>query len=177
MSQPPGGRPTRSLQLLSRRGGWGSAALGWSAAKPAVRMVEAPSSFFTTEATEGHRGGGGQGSLEARGSIHFAASSVFESTHVEVDQQSDPPPMAHPGAAPLCPSVVKKATARRPRDVVSQPPGGWPALNLQLSSRGFGSGYAAGSPALSLLALFPPVKPTRADGFARRGSLPVVSLF
>ena len=50
-------------------------------------MVEALSSFFTTEGTEGHRGG--PDSLEARGSVHFAANSVFESTHVEVDQQPD----------------------------------------------------------------------------------------
>jgi len=49
VSQPPGGRPTLNLQLSSRRLGWGSAALGLLAAKPAVWMVEAPSSFFTTE--------------------------------------------------------------------------------------------------------------------------------
>ena len=87
-------------------------------AKPAVWMVEAHLSFFTTEATEateGHRGG--PDSLGAPGSVHIEASSVFEPVHVRVDPQPDwLRATANPDAAPLCPSVtsvVKKADRRK----------------------------------------------------------------
>jgi hypothetical protein len=130
-----------------------------------------PFFFFTTEATEGHRG---SLSLAAHGSVHFAANCVFEATHVEVDQPPDFAPaqlevvvIAATGkhgcdgfalrfsarvfrdAAPLCPSVpsvVRRIDGRRPCDVVAQPPGGRPPLNLQLSSRRFGWGSAALGP-------------------------------